>query len=250
MQEERSDDFGFELDSRADGHNLRNPRNTLISLQVHFHVAFQMIVYIVKSLPACNVGSLGTKLELKTAVKAAEAILAGNFYKYVAEAAQNQLKASVKLLQSLLAEEPPESFGKATQFMLDCWARAPLFFTYVKEIEVEKSEGEEKEVTSTTLHGVAGLEALWECIQAKTDEELQMSDLTALHTYSPWLPAESRKAFRDRKSRLEKGVSSAATAKAKPKPASADTKKRKAASTSDADALTAARELLGRRRKA
>eukprot|EP00971_Amphidinium_carterae_P304774 6056533-Amphidinium_carterae.1 len=194
----------------------------------------------------------GSHLELTQAVKSAEGILVGSFCKYVAEAAQNQLKAAVKLLQSLASEEPPDSIGTATQFMLDCWSRAPLFYTYVAEVESEEQEGKDEElaVTSKILTGLPGLEALWECLQGKEDGDVLLSQLVPLHTYAPWLSADIRKAVRERKGRLERGVAMTATAKAKAKPAAAESKKRKASSTSDAAALTAARELLGRRRKA
>eukprot|EP00971_Amphidinium_carterae_P166945 3308553-Amphidinium_carterae.1 len=60
-------------------------------------------------------------------------------------------------------------------------------------------------MVSKSLRGVAGLEALWESLQAKSDEEIDLSDLTSLNTFSMWLSAETRKSVRDLKGRLEKG---------------------------------------------
>eukprot|EP00971_Amphidinium_carterae_P045608 897693-Amphidinium_carterae.1 len=82
------------------------------------------------------------------------------------------------------------------------------------------------------------------------EDELTASDLVPLTTYSPWLDSETRKAVRELKCKLEKGIAVSATARAKSKPAPAAEKKRKLSSQADVDALQAARELLGRRKKA
>eukprot|EP00971_Amphidinium_carterae_P119937 2375513-Amphidinium_carterae.1 len=202
-----------------------------------------------RCLPVAN-----PTLELKAALKSGEALLAGSFYKYVMESSQNQLKAAVRLLQSLSSDEAPDAFVQGTPFMVECWTQSVLFFKRAAETTESAStdaKSEEPEVQPCADRGVAALKAHWECLEAQRDEEVNLIEFVPLTTFGPWLDADTRKAIRNKKSRIENKVTTSATAKAKAKPQPAnELKKRKAASSSDADAVAAARALLGRRKKA